>query len=1004
MSLDNLNNNIYPLSLDGLSTITADYLTVGGTSLDPTSYVKYTGADKNVDLGNYNINAGQGGFTNIGTQLISMNPSSSGYSQIITSDVIKIQSGAGFGDLIRIDTGNYRTTFVTPITVQNGSTDVFRTDGLSRIFLPFVSLGTIKDQNSYMCINSSNQLVLTSLTPPSFVNITGTSANQDFRLCMLLGFGVQTPYIDNNNFLRYNPGTGALTLATGSFTMSNGSLTLSSGNATLTSGNLTLTSGNATLTSGNLTLTSGDATLSNGNLTFNEFTNINSGGYINKVGAINFNTGRYNGQLFIGDGTNNYLSFVNSYYGGGTPYVLFNQVASIAKNIQMSNSLGENFLYTNDSATYPFSISAGVYRAISIISTGSTPIMKLMSIGANPLVSMTNVRASFYSLNGAPLEIYQPLTGAGYTNHIRFLGNSAVLLHMIGQDDTTGNGLFTNPSGVPNALCIGSNYNYPTIIYNSGTPIFRFYNSGTNNYLDTTNGATISLGSFFTGTASRTPYMNITGSGDIVLFGNSIGNNAGNLIINTQGTILYLNSAGSTFLTLTKVGTGVYQTSPAGGFVWNISGGGNYMTLDSALGLTINGTSATSIVTTANLNAIASSHLLFKVDNYTYSHKFYYGAQHNLSINGLSSTITELNQPNGGNLNFASGGSTRLSITPTITLSWNKFNINYPDYVIHQVNRTGAYGVNYGVATDYSLGSQTYARTGSWYNAVSGSQGGWFADCLLGGVIPSDSGGITTALINATWSRINLRTDVFIAGNLGALGSQNINFYPQGVYKGSITLDGCQFPVNYNHFGSAATSNLQSVAMDGQNGAGWIGGAFGGNGASDRIVAGGLGGYGAMIGAHSSGLNAWATMYVAFPFNVYPSDMKLKENIKDADTAICCDTINKIHLVRFNYKKGTFDGKDRTITGVLAQEFQEIFPKSIQEVPIPDSEDTIKSINLDQLNYTLVGAVQEQHKIIVEQENKIKNQEDRIKHLEGAILQHNILLSQIVEKLNKNVI
>lgn len=663
MSLYSQNVSNDPLMLDGLVVGNFDEVFINGVPITISGYVPYTGATQNVDLGLYNLNAGQGGFSVVGTRYIAMNPGSGGFSQIVTGDIIKIQNGS-LNDLVVIDSNNYRTTFVTPVTIQNGSTDVLRTDGLSRIFLPLISGGTIRDQFSYVCINSSNQLVLTSLASASTITVTGTSSNGDFRFCMLLGSGVQPPYIDNNNFLRYNPATGALTLTTGSLTMSNGSVLLSSGNVTLSSGNLTLTSGNATLTSGNLTLTSGDITVSNGNLTFNQFTNINSGGFINKVGAINFNTGKNNGQLFIGDGANNYISFVNSYYGGGTPYVLFNQVASFATNIQMANSLGENFLYTNDSTTYPFSISAGVYRTISIISTGSTPIMKFMSIGANPLVSMTNVRASFNSLNGAPLEIFQPLSGAGYNNHIRFSMTSGVL-HLIGQDDTTGNSLFTNPSGIANALCIGSNFNFPTIIYNQGTPIFRFSNLTTTNYLDTTNSATISIGTFTTGTALRTPYLNITGTGDLKMFGNTLETNSGNLIINTQGTSVNLNS-GATYLTFTKVGTGVYQTASAGGFTWNIVGGGTFMTLDSAGGLTINGTSVTSIVTTANLNSIASNHLNYKVDNYSYNHKFWFGFQHNLSISGTNSGYTYIDQPNGGVLAFSISGNEYMRVTSSL--------------------------------------------------------------------------------------------------------------------------------------------------------------------------------------------------------------------------------------------------------------------------------------------------------------------------------------------------
>lgn len=48
--------------------------------------------------------------------------------------------------------------------------------------------------------------------------------------------------------------------------------------------------------------------------------------------------------------------------------------------------------------------------------------------------------------------------------------------------------------------------------------------------------------------------------------------------------------------------------------------------------------------------------------------------------------------------------------------------------------------------------------------------------------------------------------------------------------------------------------------------------------------------------------------------------------------------------------------------------------------------------------------IKSQQKQISDQKEVIKNQEERVKHLEDSITQHNILLSQIVDKLNKNVI
>lgn len=51
MSLTNTTNNIYNVTLDGLTTIDADIINIDGQTLDPASYVTYTGATQDVDLG-----------------------------------------------------------------------------------------------------------------------------------------------------------------------------------------------------------------------------------------------------------------------------------------------------------------------------------------------------------------------------------------------------------------------------------------------------------------------------------------------------------------------------------------------------------------------------------------------------------------------------------------------------------------------------------------------------------------------------------------------------------------------------------------------------------------------------------------------------------------------------------------------------------------------------------------------------------------------------------------
>lgn len=55
MSLTNLNNTQFPLTLDGLQIIDADAIYINGEEIKAGDYVPYTGANKNIDIGTYSI-------------------------------------------------------------------------------------------------------------------------------------------------------------------------------------------------------------------------------------------------------------------------------------------------------------------------------------------------------------------------------------------------------------------------------------------------------------------------------------------------------------------------------------------------------------------------------------------------------------------------------------------------------------------------------------------------------------------------------------------------------------------------------------------------------------------------------------------------------------------------------------------------------------------------------------------------------------------------------------
>lgn len=143
----------------------------------------------------------------------------------------------------------------------------------------------------------------------------------------------------------------------------------------------------------------------------------------------------------------------------------------------------------------------------------------------------------------------------------------------------------------------------------------------------------------------------------------------------------------------------------------------------------------------------------------------------------------------------------------------------------------------------------------------------------------------------------------------------------------------------------------------------------------------------------------------------YGSDKRYKENIIDADLDICYNNIKNLKLKRFNYKEEVFrdPASDNTKLGFLAQEVNEIFPKSVVSIPLTtwvnyggDSEilgsdgvtkikpgdrvqdvlagsvvvDDFKTMNEEQIFRSMYGAFKKM-------QEKIESLEAKVKVLEG---------------------
>lgn len=90
----------------------------------------------------------------------------------------------------------------------------------------------------------------------------------------------------------------------------------------------------------------------------------------------------------------------------------------------------------------------------------------------------------------------------------------------------------------------------------------------------------------------------------------------------------------------------------------------------------------------------------------------------------------------------------------------------------------------------------------------------------------------------------------------------------------------------------------------------------------------------------------------------FSSDRRVKDNIEDANLDICYDNIKNIKLRRFEWNKDKTEGqfKDSKTTGIIAQEYELLYPKAIETVSRFGIDD-FKMVNYHELYMATIGSV-----------------------------------------------
>jgi predicted acyltransferase (DUF342 family) len=88
------------------------------------------------------------------------------------------------------------------------------------------------------------------------------------------------------------------------------------------------------------------------------------------------------------------------------------------------------------------------------------------------------------------------------------------------------------------------------------------------------------------------------------------------------------------------------------------------------------------------------------------------------------------------------------------------------------------------------------------------------------------------------------------------------------------------------------------------------------------------------------------------------SDARLKENIQDANLDTCYDTVKNLKLRRFRWRDDVEGITDKNVIGWIAQEVEEVLPKSVSTVGEKYGLEDVKFLNADQIYAAMFGTIQ----------------------------------------------
>ena len=205
-----------------------------------------------------------------------------------------------------------------------------------------------------------------------------------------------------------------------------------------------------------------------------------------------------------------------------------------------------------------------------------------------------------------------------------------------------------------------------------------------------------------------------------------------------------------------------------------------------------------------------------------------------------------------------------------------------------------------------------------------------------------------------------------------------IQYYDNVSYSVNSTLETCLFVIGSENDGSVSTVG------------------------SDRIAF--------MPGVYSSGYVGINTIYPSYALHVIgtayksaggsswntTSDMRIKENIIDADLDLCYHNCKNLKLKYFKWKDFMCFENDQHVLGFIADEVLDIFPKSVKKITkevfhkknekgemetieIPD----FLTLNTDSIHKSMFGTIQKLIIITEKKQHRIESNKNKIELLKN---------------------